>query len=177
MPGQHIFQDYMNYATGQINLQEYIDRLCNQADNNQIVEFLYKFVNSCNGIDLYFDISNQEKSPYFPIHAINGQVYYYYVRKIPALNHYCIYIVVPDGHLLNEGDYDDIPGATYCSRDSEDPSRWVFGWDYAHFEYCTPGDLHLLVSYSPEELLAKKIVSVDLLMNDIHSKIDYFCSI
>ena len=177
MAVQHILVDYMNYISGSITLQEYIDRLCNQVENNQVKSFLHNFLESTHAINEHFAIANQEMSIRYPVYANNIQVYYFYVRKIPALHHYCIYIVIPAGHPLNGHSYDDVPDATYCSPDSEDPTRWIFGWDYMHFEYCTPGILHFLISNAPDELLAKKIISVETLMNDIHSKIDYLCAI
>lgn len=175
MAFHHSFQDYIQYVNGSITLQEYVDRLCNQVGNNRVTEFLHQFLNHTQEIDSYFDIGNQEQSVRYPVHANDGQVYHYYVRKIPSLNHYCFYIVLPADHPLSIHPQ-EVHGSTFCSRDSEDQSRCIYGWDYAHYEHCVPNMLNVLAFYA-DELLAQKIITVETIINDIHSKITYFASI
>jgi hypothetical protein len=170
---QDYTQMYCRYSANQITLQEYIDYICNHIKNNEVVEHLHKFQQAIQEVNNHFGLTNQSESSRFTVYADDGQVYYYFIRKIPLHGHYCLYVSIPGDHPLAGVSYEEINDATHTSIDSTDPSRTVFGWDYAHFNMSTPAMIHLLAFYHPENLLDKEIITLMRIITDAHKYIDY----
>jgi hypothetical protein len=184
MEYQHYMQIYFNYSNKQITLQEYIDWIINYTENNRVKQYLKNFLNATIELENHFQIrpflfyrhkqENQFQSHRFSIYANDDQIYYYYISKHPCLGHYCLYISIPTDHALHGEHYDEVPFATYSNIDNADITRWVFGWDYANFNDCTSSIINLLAFNQNQELLDKRVITIELLENDANRYIEYF---
>jgi hypothetical protein len=172
MEQQPHFNLIMQFYNGNITLQEYIDSICNLIDNNQVRGFLRQFLSATQELENQFGLINQNESPYFDVYADDGEVYRYFIRKIPYSGHYCLYVSISADHPLHGESYENVQDATYCSPDVADLSRWVFGWDYANFDICTPSILHLLAGNDPRILLDKRIITASSINNDAYRYIN-----
>ena len=168
------FDTFMLYL-GVINrvntLQDFIDSISNKIENNRIKSHLHTFLQKTQEIDQIYHLANQNCSPRFEIQSGNDEhgeplIFQYFIRKM--YNHYCLYISIPENHRLYGVSYEQVPDATFCGIDEEDPSRWVFGWDYAHANMLTLTNIYLYYAANPDALLAMQIISNDVIIEDVN---------
>ena len=150
-------------------IQEFIDFISNSIENNQIKNLLQTYLQKTEELEEVYNLANQDDSPRFTIQSGNneqGEVFQYFIRKIQS-DHYCLYISIPATNLLHGESYDEVPDATFASVDTEDPTRWIFGWDYTHFNMLTLSNIYFYYSEHPLELLDMQIITKDVIENDI----------
>jgi hypothetical protein len=161
--------------SNRINLQEYIDKASNLIENNKIRSYLQNFLEATQQIENHYGFQNKnefQRTRDYDYYAKDGQVYKYYVAKIQFSYHYCLYISIPSDHCLNGKSYNNINGATYCGVDENDNTRWIFGWDYAHYNNCTIGALTNYIIGNPVHILDLDIITVSRIENDVFHNIN-----
>lgn len=166
-------QLYIGVLNDVETLQEFIDSISNNIENNRIKSHLHTFLQKTQEIDQFYNLANQHCSPRFEIQSGNDVwgapfIFQYFIRKMHPYKHYCLYISVPQNHHLFGVSYEQVPDATFCGPDEEDPARWVFGWDYANANMLTLTSIYFYYAANPAALLDMQIISVDTIQEDVN---------
>lgn len=160
-------QLYLGVINKVNTLQDFIDSISNRIENNRIKSYLHTFLQKTQELEEVYHLTNQYCSPRFTIQSGNIEpfIFQYFIRKIRLSNHYCLYISIPANHPLhgNENFY----GATYSSIDEEDNQRWVFGWDYSHYNMLTLTSIYMYYATNPATLLDMQIITNDIIEEDV----------
>ena len=165
-------QLYLGVLNGDYTHQDFIDYISNNIDNNRIKSHLQSFLQRTIELEEFYHLANQNASPRFAFQSVNNQqgdpiIFNYYVRKNPMLGNYCMYISIPAGHPFHGRPYLQVANATYYSVDEEDPSRWVFGWDYARYDILTTTSIYMHYARNPAILLEMRILTKNLIEDDV----------
>jgi hypothetical protein len=172
--GLQLYFDVINRVH---TLQDFVDSISNKIENNRVKSYLQTFLQKTQELEQFYNIENQYCSPRFTIeNGLDEQrepfIFQYFIQKIQHSNHYCLYISIPANHPFNGKHYDEVPSATYCSVDEEDPRRWVFGWDYAHINMLTLTSIYMYYAANPAALLDLQIISVDTIQEDVNQYVN-----
>lgn len=171
IPERNIFQLYLGVLNGINTIKDLIDSICNEIYDNQIKSHLQSFLQNTHELEQFYHLLNQNASPRFAFQCGNSNegepfIFNYYVKKNLILGNYCMYISIPASHPFHGLPYEEVENATYCSVDVEDPSRWVFGWDYAYYDILTTTNIYMHYT-NPEALLNMRIITRNLIENDV----------
>ncbi len=174
---EHGLQLYLGVLNNVYTLQDFIEGISNNIENNRVKSYLQNFLQKTQELEQFYNLKNQYCSPRTAIqsgHDAQGNpfIFQYFIRKIPSFNHYCMYISIPANHPLYGRHYDEVQDATYSCVDAEDNRRWVFGWDYTHFNMLTFTSIYMHYTANPASLLDMQIISIDTIERDISRYID-----
>jgi hypothetical protein len=166
-------QLYLGVMEKANTLQDFIDSISNKIENNRIKSHLHNFLQRTQEIDQFYNLANQNCSPRFTFQQGqdqngNPQIFQYFIRKMQLGSHYCLYISIPANHPLYGRPYEEMQEATYSRVDEEDPSRWVFGWDYTHAGMLTLTSIYHYYAANPAALLDMQIITNDVITEDIN---------
>jgi len=170
-----VLQLFLGVLNNEYTLQDFIDFISSKIENNHIKSHLQTYLQKTQELEELYSLINQYCSPRFTIQSGNNEqdengepfIFHYFIRKIPNFNHYCLYISIPANHPLHGKSYDEVPDATFASFDEEDQSRWVFGWDYAHFSMLTLANIYMYYDANPLALLDMQIITKDIIEEDV----------
>jgi hypothetical protein len=162
-----MWQLYEGVLNGTRTKQDFVDAISNNIANNRIKSHLHTYLHKTNELEREYNLENQDCSPRFEIQFGGNQQnsYHYYIKK--CYGHYCMYISIPAGHKLHGNGYDSVPDATFSGADSTDPSRWLFGWDYAHANMLNINGI-FYYSSMPEVILEMQIITYDFIEADVN---------